>query len=34
MYTRKLVELRIGVKKATVARVMQAYNENPEEVSR
>ncbi|KAG3028833.1 hypothetical protein PC116_g11545 [Phytophthora cactorum] len=30
--TRKLVELCIGVKKATVARVMQTYNENPEEV--
>ncbi|KAG4043158.1 hypothetical protein PC123_g21368 [Phytophthora cactorum] len=30
--TRKLVELCIGVKKATVVRVMQTYNENPEEV--
>ncbi|KAG3201347.1 hypothetical protein PC129_g23545 [Phytophthora cactorum] len=30
--TRKLVELCIGVKEATVARVMQAYNENLEEV--
>ncbi|KAG2983504.1 hypothetical protein PC119_g20580 [Phytophthora cactorum] len=30
--TRKLVELCIGMKEATVARVMQAYNENPDEV--